>query len=375
MCFYAIRGWFRRVKRYWVTKRRDPRGKLEKIPHELVTQIGSQLTDASRLSFALTCRPIFDTFFNEDKQPRLATRKDREEFLQLLEKDVANLYFCYDCAVLHPWTYRFGVTYPLFVNRACANSYRHEILLHGYEHLMFYPARLFINRHLHGPSHGLPLSKLEGRWKSNSPNGVRMQVARRARILDGELFVWVSYTFNDTQGQGGNLRRLFEQTDVSICAHVHTTGGYRFPQGKCVVEGLKRPSLEVPFIPCENTTESCPKCLTDYSFKVIRQSKKLGWTVTIDIFKQLGSCRSPFDWKWRCLSERGGLNEPRSLHYKAGVVRERWAMAEGMEKSEAKFVDLPDREIAFIPGMRRCPWNSYTCHRDDHNCATYGLDD
>lgn len=355
-------------------KRFNPESKLDRMPMEIFIMIGDHLTDASRMAFALTCRSIYQVYFDADKYPPLATRKDREEFLQLLEKDVANLYFCYTCTVLHPWSANWGISGSSRRSfQSCQDWNYHQVTLCGIDELKFYSARLFINCHLYGPAHGLPLSKLEKQSDTISPSGVHMQVVRRGRILEDELFILVTYTIKGSQGRGGSLRRLMEQSDITICNHVHATDDssilHNWKAGK-----LRRYSLDVPLVPCETTTESCPLCLTDYSVQITRLEQGKGWTVILDVYKQLGGCRSPYDWKWRCTSEKSLMNEPRSINNQAGVVRNRWAAADGMERSDAKFVGRPNNMTYFILGMRRCPWNSF-CQRGSHDCAKYGLYD
>ncbi|KAH7176931.1 hypothetical protein EDB81DRAFT_752247 [Dactylonectria macrodidyma] len=355
-------------------KRFNPEAKLDRMPREILIMISNRLTDASRMTFALTCRPIYQVYFEADRHPPLATRKDREEFLQLLEKDISNLYFCHSCTLLHSWSTQWGISgSSQWSFQPCLDWNCHQIRLYGLEELEFSSARLFMNYHLYGPAHGLPLSKLERRWNTKSSNGVQMQVVRRGRIIHDELFVLVTYIIKSSQGKGGSLRRFMEQSDISICNHVHATDDssilYNWKAGKLI-----RHSLDVPLVPCETTTESCPMCLTDYSVKITMLEQGKGWTVALDVFKQLGGCRSPYDWKWRSASEISLVNEPRSINNQAGIVRNPWAAAEGMKRTEATFVGRPNNMKYFILGMRRCPWNSF-CERGRHDCATYGLAD
>ncbi|KAH8734512.1 hypothetical protein BGZ61DRAFT_473242 [Ilyonectria robusta] len=418
-----VRGWFRRLKRHWTYQRFDadremysvgegcgsaesdwetydststseyesahsgsightqssgkrfnPESKLDRMPMEILIMIDDHLTNASRMAFALTCRSIYPVHFDANKYPplypSLVTRKDREEFLQLLEKDVANLFFCHTCTVLHSWSTNWGISGSARLSyKPCKDWNYQQVTLCGIDQLKFCAARLFINCHLYGPAHGLPLSKLERQSNTTSPSGVHMQVVRRGRILEDELFILVTYTIKGSQGRGGSLRRFMEQSDITICNHVHATDDsstlYDWKAGK-----LRSHSLDVPLVPCETTTESCPMCLTDYSVQITRLEQGQGWTVVLDVYKQLGGCRSPYDWKWRCASERSFMNEPRSINNQAGVVRNRWATADGMKRSVAKFVGRPNNMKYFIVGIRRCPWNSF-CKRGSHDCAKY----
>lgn len=122
MCFFAIRGWFRRVKRSWTSDKSSPRGKLnerplevnkalpcqppshdifddkclllatpkgsdesystarlEKLPLHVIVLISNYLTDTCRMSFALTCHSLYRALFNHDEQPQITILKSSEE--------------------------------------------------------------------------------------------------------------------------------------------------------------------------------------------------------------------------------------------------------------------------------------------------------
>lgn len=114
MCFFAIRGWLRRVKRSWTADKSSPRGKLDEIPLEankalpcqppshdifgdkrlllatpkgsnesdstarleelplhVIVLISNHLTDTCRMSFALTCHSLYRALLNNDEQLQL----------------------------------------------------------------------------------------------------------------------------------------------------------------------------------------------------------------------------------------------------------------------------------------------------------------
>lgn len=349
-----------------------PSLKLENMPLDLIFLVANYLTEVSQLTLALTCRSLYSVYCNY-KQPRLATRGDREEFLQLLEKDVANLYFCYDCVQLHPWSHTWDPWGEKeFELETCANSARHTVSFGDSGTLMYHHARLFVSRHLYGTEHGLPLSKLEDQQTKISQNGVRVHKTRSARIIDNELFVLATYRIDHPQGKQQKLRRFMDKSGHSICHHVKTTPRLL---GQWTVKELKRHTFDVPFTACEDTTSSCPMCLTDYTISITWRGKTQGWIIDTRVYKLLGSCRSPYQWEWRSASEVCRFNEPRSLHYRAGIVRRRWIEVDGVETNvlEGEFVGSPKNLDRCIPGIRRCPWNTYD--HSNHDCATYGLRD
>lgn len=82
-----------------------------------------------------------------------------------------------------------------------------------------------------------------------------------------------------------------------------------------------RPDVELDG---HHTPGSCGTCLTDWEAIVHHRHNsgngddKVGWEVTLISFHQLGSCRSPDEWKWANLAKMPSKARP------PGSVRRKW---------------------------------------------------
>lgn len=368
-----------RAKRRLLIGARDTKGDLQ-FALEIILCILEQASPASRVAFALTCREWWNGLRNHTAKSGfldLPTRRDREEFLQLLEKDVGGLYFCHDCVQLHPWSRRWIIGRNLRNDsRACANETRHAVQLSFHGMLLFHHARLLMNRQLYGWSHGREMMDLDRKRSiGGTPRGVRAKRTLVGRVLDGELFVKTTLNISHVKGKEQKLRRFIDSWHLPLCLHVR--GGPTSRSGKVIPE-IGKGTLAVPFVACENAAGACPWCFMDYTVTIAKDDGKKGWTIDIDVYRLLGSCRSPFDWHWRVAGEIEELqwNEPRSLFHPPGYVRDRWNEGNGLKTPGLKrgsFVAAVGGPSAHIPAPRRCPWG--TKHPASHDCATYGLED
>ncbi|KAM5347711.1 hypothetical protein ACJ41O_007535 [Fusarium nematophilum] len=306
----------------------DPRGDLKVIPHELILMVAEHLPDTALLSLSLSCRPYHQLLSREFRSVELSTR-DREEFLQWIEKDVAQLYFCFKCVKLHRWNRRWdsrGCWRPPAATNDCLAGFEYRGDYRWQSHIRYRHARLVMNRHLHGASHGLPLKTLEHDSGTMClGRGGRARWVTNARIVDAELFVRRTLTiwYPGRSGSNEKFREFLRWRVLWLCTHVTTTGPeyrtlYSLPE-------LRRPAEDLAL--CRESLGSCPMCLMDYSATVTRsQGRNPGWLVKIDVYQQLGGCRTPFDWKWRILSRGCSHNQPRSAIEEPGIVRHRWSL-------------------------------------------------
>ncbi|KAF4458211.1 hypothetical protein FALBO_15059 [Fusarium albosuccineum] len=218
-----------------------------------------------------------------------------------------------------------------------------------------------MNRHLYGPSHGFPISKVEqNAGTSRLENGGRLCKAIQGRIISDELFLKKSLQIWHVGGEDLALRKIIARQYFHVCQHAWI-GPNRFDLHAIpeVAHPLER--LDA----CEDALGSCYDCLTDYSLSISWRDKKpqKGWLVNITVYQQLGSCRSPHDWKWSMASdEHTPWHQPR--HQRAGqepgVVRQRWLEADGVECAlGGKFLGPADRPSNWcMPGSPSCFWGS-----------------
>lgn len=303
--------------------------------------VTTYLTDPSVISLALTCRTLHSLCF--PRHPRLNTA-EKEELLLWLEKDTATLYFCHYCAKLHRWHTRW------------ANSISEEDLPCD-KHLLFssisfapgdisyHHARLVMNRHFYGPSHGLPLHKLEKRiWLHSLRNTVTYSASLHARIVDDKLLVLSVRTMYHPRGDSGLLRDYIDCWATQACQHLTLGRGCPNYAPKQLPELAKNKTTPGRFAPCEQSFGSCTFCPTDYCIDISWRGRKKGYIIKVSIYRQLGDCRSPFDWSWRAMTTLT-IEEPRTafpLEYRPGIIRDRWNKADGIDsRTQGEWVEIP----------------------------------
>lgn len=362
----------------------DPRGSLHKLPPELILHILDFLPPGSHVCVAITCRPFYELLGPRFPHPQ--TNGLREEFLQLLERDKPGWYFCFGCVQLHPWDHER----PSFAQRwpeVCADFVVPNPMLGiaSCEPVGYSDARLVMRRHHLGPEYGLPPTQLEQDLsvRKRTESGVRIEFKRTARIINDELFLLTEGEFWHPRGDTYGVQHHLESN--KLCNHISMKPRSRqdSPFLNEVHELTRNPGIE--YQPCKGVSASCPWCLTDYTVSITwaKRGAMCGWVVDTRAYHQLGPCESPFEWKWRAMSERSFFNEPRCRRYPPGVVKALWHSAdlahettEGAPRPEEdqpcdRFIG-PLRGATPIMGDRRCRW--YTPNHNNHNCTTVGRD-
>ncbi|KAG4280139.1 hypothetical protein FPRO06_11472 [Fusarium proliferatum] len=359
------RRFFDRLRRRILLK--DPRGNIICLPPEIILEIAEHLSNVSLISLSLTCRPYHILLSTFTRNVKLEAT-ELEDFLQILEKDCASSYFCYICVRLHQRDRR-GMVDP-------GNCYkwdcRKNCFLHFNFHMWFDPglmikyaeARLIMNRHFNGPTHGLSLDTLNyhGNIHRYNDDGTELWTSI-ARIIQDELFlqrtmvIWIPKYLGVQEIQHG----LY----FPVCLHVRSNINYGCRSSARIgLYGLPEVAeLSEAFKSCDNSLGSCPICFTDYSITIRWKShQRQGWRIEVVSYQQFGHCRSPYDWKWRVAVERSTWNEPRCRTQNPGLVRQRWMCPDGRIQPEGKFVGKALREPGGILGSRRCPWGA-SCER------------
>ena len=352
----------------------SPMGDFESVPLEIVLLITKYLPDVALHSFALTYRPYYHALCG--RFPYLK-RGGKEELLQLLEKDTSHLFFCHHCVQLHAWRSSWDAhdTWNPPNERKCLHKYSYFTGPYVRKSCIpYHHARVVMNRHLYGASHGLPLRILEHySLQTDLSYGAILQTSTKARIVNNELFLLQDCKVWHRRGYAPDLRLSIDESMLEICQHltVYKTESFsehRIPE---LERGARGPSL---FIACAASVGSCPTCLTDYSITITWRGKDEGWFIHMLIYRQFGSCRSPFDWNWRHMAESYNRNQPRCLTEDPGIVKHRWSQGDsGTLGPIGKFVGRANNLTSYIPGHRRCDWDAYC--RPDHDCATFGLGD
>jgi hypothetical protein len=299
------------------------------LPSEIILMITSHLHISSTTCLALTCRTLYAICFST---PALWTLAEKTELLLLLEKDVATLYFCHRCVRLQPWHKWWSKSISPWYEEhmPCKRSLDRHTLFSLQCDIPYYYARLVMNRHFYGPSHGVPPHKLEQRILSNYPGGVVESLSQHARILDDELLVLSACSMSHSRGDPKLLRNHINTRLTRICAHITLMKGYRHYGPVPISELAKDETTPRLFLSYDQAFESCIFCLTDYS--ICWHGGKKGYALELRVYRQLGNCRSPFHWSWENMAHmRTQETKPRtkySLEYRVGYVKDKWMKSE-----------------------------------------------
>jgi hypothetical protein len=195
--------------------------------------------------------------------------------------------------------------------------------------IRYYHARLVMNRHLYGSTHGVSINK---------------------------LLVSSTMLMSHPRGDAASFRRSIDERPRPVCAHI----GMRKPHSPSLAPA-QLPKLKASpssdFRRCEGTFGSCPFCLTDYHTDISWQGAKKGNLIKLVIYRQLGECRSPFEWSW---TSRLALRTDKmhrievSTDYRPGFVRDRWSKAESVTcSSKGEWVNVPEMKVSVPASSQR----------------------
>lgn len=271
------------------------------LPAEIILMIASHLDKISTISFALTCRRLRSLCFPPAPSLNLA---EKEKVLILIEQDEPTVNFCLRCAKLHKWHTRWSRSIPSWdieIRLPCKPYLFDTFYLPPLDLIPYYHARLVMNRHLYGSTHGPPISIFNLRTGSlqDYTYGVMTTITRNARIVEDRLLVLLDITMSHPRAEIASLQCSIDEHYRSlVCPHI----GMRPPAQ------LPRPSAQLPelaasptsqFRLCEEAFGSCPLCLTDYRIDISWQGAKKGYIIKLFVYRELGDCRSPFEWSWQ----------------------------------------------------------------------------
>lgn len=347
---------WRFLQRLWWRPEIDPQraSLLSNQPCEILLLVLDHLPSESSAAFSLTCKLHYHSFFARAK--RYLDDQSRQNLLLLLEPSLSRkLFYCHECIKLHRYSSYWNPGIQSY-GLSCSPStteFRKPFFLA--RQLRFHHVRLAMNAHLLGPGHGLDLARLalelQPCWNQ------RWQADSTARIIHGEIFLGVNHRLflQDEKPEvvQYSVSSIFNH---NICSHITTHLPMRNPFDLHAMQPMQLPQLwplynrypddDVTQDNCTDVAGSCPVCLTDFAVSVERQKTRpyndgtylQSLNIEIKSHHQLGSCRSPLDWKWQTFSlpcADVGRSLPESqvrIHQKetccrTGAVRRQWEEA------------------------------------------------
>lgn len=249
------------------------------------------------------------------------------------------MYYCSSCIKLHRWDPDWNIDHQTGPRRRCKDlNYSGSGPRYDCRDISHELVRLVLNRHLYGPSHGLPLTSIEKDhryiWEDY---GVVQTHTTRARIIDGELFIRSTNTIWHDKGSAEELRYFVDLERDDRIQHEVTAGlrNYHWPhEHPRHFPEVRRPADEAEglFVECEQSLRSCTTCETDLETDLTWTGKREGWTVRVVGYHRLGGCRD-------LAGERqGGMFLSRIMRGDEGgrdlsrpSVRSRWLAQDGRD--------------------------------------------
>ncbi|KAH8172868.1 hypothetical protein LIA77_07123 [Sarocladium implicatum] len=313
-----------------------------RLSFDILYLITDQLDQISTYSLSLACRGTFAIPFPPDK--RVLDPRAKRQLLTLLEKDEfgEHHFYCRPCNKLHPFESYWGPHSPQEKReepaRHCGQRDKFCPPCGNNSDLSFQHARLALNAYFWGPSHGIPLSNLITSHQV-SRDAVTIQCdTSEVRVIHTELFLLRTYSFHIASPDVRLFRASIGTADFRICEHMpFFRASSVYHQG--IAELSRRPSaaglgtVDDGMVECEGAQGSCGLCLMDYE-TTIRRGEEGGWDVRIRAIHNVGSCRSPDDWKWARFTEKGkprfflpSRPNRRGSNYGPGAVRQEWSYA------------------------------------------------
>ncbi|KPM37515.1 hypothetical protein AK830_g9034 [Neonectria ditissima] len=339
-----------------------------RLPLELMNEIVQFLPNLSKVCFALTCRTLYNQYFNKGITPNC--RWSKADLFLLLEKVIPDYYFCRDCFKLHLWDQP-----PLCLKKSWKGD---NLGLHADDEITageipvtqdcsitFHCLRAIMNRHFYGPLHGPPLEAVTMDTVETFPEiNASVTTSIRPRIVDDKLFLSTTCTIQHREENDENLITLISETQWLLCRHLSIgDSGYVFDGWERHIEFSPHriPELKPRCWSPKNrasqpgVVRSCSQCMTDYQVNINRRCngpKEEGWSIEVVTWRQLGNGRDPLDddGLWFCMAYKGyngdsrkRLPVPESL---PGIVRHRWSKGDGV---------LLDIDGKFVKGLGTLP--------------------
>lgn len=273
------------------------RPSISMLPAEILLMIQELLPPASAASFVLCSRAMLNLLGNRSL---LCLRLDdqateRRRLLSRLAKDLPDWLLCYRCCVLHPVK---SIQLPTEARsyRELAECIRADDVVSigcGFN-IRYNHAQLIMRDHRLGRSTKKSLQQLSHVYRADYDNE-KLKHTIRGKIINHELVITVvtkrclhgRWDFKDI-----NCRAL------RFCCHI-----LGHDVARILSHALTHRANNSKVASCEETEvtavrwQYCDKCPTRYTITVSEPRKK-STEVRIEVRRNLGSCKTPFETNW-----------------------------------------------------------------------------
>ncbi|KAI9899662.1 hypothetical protein N3K66_006123 [Trichothecium roseum] len=272
------------------------------MPANIVMEIAIRLPLAGRLALSLSCTRLSELLYRaviegaRSQQQHVQRRRILKDLLSRLERDLGSKYYlCPECTKLHTFRNlpgpgdRRNSDRPLF--NPCWD--KHAYFKNDFRYwLTWQHGRLVMNRHLHGPEAGLPVTALDlvshRDWLGAAPSR-DWKLTYSARIVRDELVLRVTHELSARSPE--KLRGMIRASAHKICPHVQF--------------GLSPDCATAAFDPGPGVVLSqsryCVGCVTDCFLGLGAAPGRRPWrrfSARVESYHALGSFRDVRDWRW-----------------------------------------------------------------------------
>ncbi|KAL2134832.1 hypothetical protein VTI74DRAFT_10728 [Chaetomium olivicolor] len=297
--------------------------KILELPTDILTYLAREcLTPPTAVALSLTCKALYNLFLphlHTTGRLPLNNKGAKAELCELLERDVSDeYYFCPICPSLHrylpsdgPTSSDFALNRKALSCRRCRWTLGDDRFTLGLHHV-----RLALNRHLYGPSSGIPLENFEVSCLTHTYPSWSERWS--AKIVDDDLFLSSTRTLSYGSGYM-KLLDGFYASKYKLCEHT-----------LLLDVPAVRPRPPYGMEPCTDVLGHCRQCFTDWAVTIEKPQltvrggfKQQLYNFTIVTYHRFPSNRAPaggadqdsrFDYGTKILP----------LYRRAGLVRDIW---------------------------------------------------
>lgn len=349
-------------------------GPLLSLPIELIQRISFYLDNPSAASFCLSTRYICYAVGRDHLSNFLAaaySKFERRKNIEILERAFPSHWYCAWCDKFHRHELDGGPkSFKNETRRDCAefNSYLHD----SWDYVLCYHhVRLALNRELWGREYGIGMDAFayeESALRNIGKFPAQSYLKCEARIVSGRLFLHATYRLTvpsrDSFRHRGVIRTLMPALPHIVVGHRDSHSPHT---------GMHRALEKAIQINTASSLQLCSACATDFcvnvdtnvvaeSFPAPLQSTAV---LEIQVWRDLGNGRNPFDTQWRAHGELGSGVEG----FTGDVMRlTRWRNG---EVKEAFDKGCPYQLHGDSRGDARGPWEA---DAQDHRNTTFVLD-
>ncbi|KAF2473918.1 uncharacterized protein BDR25DRAFT_332663 [Lindgomyces ingoldianus] len=332
-----------------------------KLPIEIIQQIASYLSPPCGASFCLSTRYIYYAVGTQHLSTFLSfgtSKLENRKNIEVLERAFPSNWYCAWCDKFHAHDQASGPKNCDGETKRDCNEYS-SYLHAGKDYVLTYHhVRLAMNRHLWGLKYGIPISDLSYSAQRTSKlfkEKVPTNLSISAKIVSGHLLLHSAFTIalplaaTERKSFYPKLQAALPQI---IFGHRNDNSGH---------SGLMTSVYQALCKHSKYNIQLCSTCATDYLVRVHPPSSTPTSTssssspsehiqLSIQTWRDLGTCRNPFDACWRAHGEIGdsppgfGGDIVRLTSYKAGEIREAFEL-EVPFKHDSGIIFRPQLEI------------------------------